>query len=422
MDYPRGVWIDAPLNQLVGVLSLRQALLERIEKADGHINAAERKLWHEVDRGLWSARQAQARIGEVWLWLNHYRSDALPDIEPYLDRKTTDERLASFADVNKSDRLEAAWAVIQSAESAILDESFPALTRTPLTDSERAALHSGISRQDRYVAALRTCLGVVEDAFAERFVAVRPGCWLRLHDGALGRVVSRRGLRIDVFMPERAWSDLREAHRAYVLSHARIEVLSEPNVVTIGIPAYYWLCHAYAAHRAVRSLLMDDNGQDVKAVADALGAASDAAAKVWLSQFFPDHTEIYWGGAIRQNIEALGDTAPRGFSRSLRRVWKLVETLSGSVHLLRGEKRPSWPLKVAVAAELLPPILGELGDALQSQVRIPDGARVIVAGARVGEVVSRQGKRLLIRLPQGEEMVLSLFEDFLELFWERTPQ
>lgn len=415
MDYPRGVWVDVPLHQLAEALSLRQALLERIEKADGHINAAERKLWHETDRGLWSARQAQARIGEVWLWLNHYRTDALPDVERYLDRETTDERLAGFADAEKSERLAAAWAGIDHAEHAIIDDPFPELTRAPGTDAERTALLSGISRKDRYIAALRACLAVVEDAFAERFVAVRQGTWLRLHDGALGRVVSRRGLRIDVFMPERAWSDPREAHRAYVLRLARIEVLSEPSIATIGIPAYYWLCHAHAAHRAVRSLLKDDNGQDVKAVAYALGAATDAAAKVWLSQFLPDHAGIYWSGALRQNIEALGDGAPRGFSRSLRRVWKLVETLSGSARLLRGEKRPSWPLKVAVAAESLPPILGELGDALQGQVRIPDGARVIVAGARVGEVVSRQGKRLSIRLPQGEEMELSLFEDFVEL-------
>jgi hypothetical protein len=421
MDYPRGIWIDVPLHQLVGVLSLRQALLERIEKADGHINAAERMLWHETDRGLWSARQAKARIGEVWMWLTEQRTDALPDVERYLDRETTDERLAGFADARKSERLEAAWAVIDCAEHAIIDDPFPELTRAPRTDAERTGLISGISREDRYIAALRACLTVVEDAFAERFAAVQQGTWLRLHDGALGRVVSRRGLRIDVFMPERAWSDPREAHRAYVLRLARIEVLSEPSIATIGIPAYYWLCQAYAARRAVWSLLKDDNGQDVKAVVDALGAATDAAAKVWLSQCFPDHAGIYWVGALRQNIEALGDAAPRGFSRSLRRVWKLVETLSGSAHLLRGEKRPSWPLKVAVAAESLSPILGELGDALQGQVRIPDGARVIVAGARVGEVVSRQGKRLSIRLTQGEEMELSLFEDFLELCPGHSP-
>lgn len=421
MDHPRGVWLDVPLHHMADALSLREALLDRLEKADGHINAAERKLWHETDRGLWSARQAQARIGEAWLWLNHYRADALPDVERYLDRTTTDERLAGFANADKSDRLEAAWADIERAERAILDESFPALTRTPLTDSERAALHSGISRQDRYVAALRTCLGVVEDAFAERFVAVQLGCWLRLHDGALGRVVSRRGLRIDVLMPEKAWPDPKQAHRAYVLRLARIQVLSEPSTETIGIPAYYWLCHAYVAHRVVRSLLKDDDQRDAKAVAEALGAATDAAAKVWLSQFLPEHPKIYWGGVLRQNIEALKDVAPRGLSQPLQQVWRLVEILSGSAHLLREEKHSSWPLKAAVAAEALPPVLGELGDALQGQVQLPEGARLIVSGTLIGELMSREGKQFSIKTSQGDEVVLSLFEDFVEFFPEDTP-
>ena len=42
---------------------------ERLKKTLGHINATERKLWHDTDRGLWSAKQAKARLAEAWLWL-----------------------------------------------------------------------------------------------------------------------------------------------------------------------------------------------------------------------------------------------------------------------------------------------------------------------------------------------------------------
>ena len=52
IDHPRGIWLDVPLHHMAEALSLREALLDRLEKADGHINAAERKLWHETDRGL----------------------------------------------------------------------------------------------------------------------------------------------------------------------------------------------------------------------------------------------------------------------------------------------------------------------------------------------------------------------------------
>lgn len=39
------IWAKLPLTELPQGVALRQALLERLVKADGHINAAERKLW-----------------------------------------------------------------------------------------------------------------------------------------------------------------------------------------------------------------------------------------------------------------------------------------------------------------------------------------------------------------------------------------
>lgn len=78
----------------------RQALLHRLQKADGHINAAERKLWHETDRALWSAHQAQARVAEVWLGLvGSY--EELPALERYLSKDVMHMRLEDFAKVAK---------------------------------------------------------------------------------------------------------------------------------------------------------------------------------------------------------------------------------------------------------------------------------------------------------------------------------
>jgi hypothetical protein len=39
------IWAKLPLTELPQGVALRQALLERLVKADGHISAAERKLW-----------------------------------------------------------------------------------------------------------------------------------------------------------------------------------------------------------------------------------------------------------------------------------------------------------------------------------------------------------------------------------------
>jgi len=82
------IWNQPPLTELPQGVALRQALLERLVKAGGHINAGERKLWHDTYRSMWSARQAKARIAEVWRWLGEH-DEAPPDVGRYLDRETT---------------------------------------------------------------------------------------------------------------------------------------------------------------------------------------------------------------------------------------------------------------------------------------------------------------------------------------------
>jgi len=39
------IWNQLPLTELPQGVAMRQALLERLVKADGHISAAKRKLW-----------------------------------------------------------------------------------------------------------------------------------------------------------------------------------------------------------------------------------------------------------------------------------------------------------------------------------------------------------------------------------------
>jgi hypothetical protein len=46
---------------------------------------------------------------------------------------------------------------------------------------------------------------------------------------------------------------------------------------------------------------------------------------------------------------------------------------------------------------------------------------VIVSGTLIGELVSREGKQLSIKTSQGDKVVLSLFEDFVEFCPEAAP-
>lgn len=182
VDETTGVWITREAGGCSPAFALRQELLERLVKADGHINAAERRLWHETERGLWSARQAMARVAEVWLVLSGELAE-LPPVERYLKKDVMHARLQAAAAMPKQSVLESLWQDAMVAEDAILAAPFLMLS-TPLSDPDRAALDDGLGRQDRYIKALRGLVHVTESAFAEHFIALRPGNWLRLEDTA----------------------------------------------------------------------------------------------------------------------------------------------------------------------------------------------------------------------------------------------
>ena len=96
---------------------------ERLRKAEGHFNAAKRKLWDDVDRSLWSAGQAKARLAETWLWIKE--GAEFPPLDRYLARGVTEERLQAFSRAPMSDAIKTAWVELEAAERAILKDGFP---------------------------------------------------------------------------------------------------------------------------------------------------------------------------------------------------------------------------------------------------------------------------------------------------------
>ena len=174
--------------------------MERLHKADGHINSAQRKLgYREVERGIWSAVQAKARFAEAWLWLNGAGIE-LPPLERYLARNVVRERLAAFQRAPKSDLMATAWKEAEEAEQAVREVEFPSFT-DHLTVADRALLEESLSRRYRFIDALRQIRHVVEEAVAKRFLKLRRGDWVRLENGDIGRIQRLNGLTIRIFVP-----------------------------------------------------------------------------------------------------------------------------------------------------------------------------------------------------------------------------
>lgn len=207
------------------IVTLPEVVMERLRKADGHINSAQRKLdFGEIERGIWSAVQAKARFAEAWLWLNEAGVE-FPPLERYLARNVVRERLGAFQRAPKSDLMVTAWEEAEAAEQAVREVKLPVLTgHSPIVD--RTLLEESISRKYRFIDALHGIRHVVEDVVAKRFLNLRRGDWVRLENGDTGRVQRLEGLTVRIFVPA-PYPRLRHCALQYGLLLDRVEAPEE---------------------------------------------------------------------------------------------------------------------------------------------------------------------------------------------------
>ncbi len=346
------IWItdkcDAPTDQP----AMLQACLQRLDWAHGHINAIERKLWYDTDRGVWSANQAKARIAEILLWLR----DGLNEIssERYIHKSKLPELVNVLEGIipSSSPLLD-----VKESEAAILTEPFPILRGT-LNHEERQALNLGIALQDRYINALRGLLEVAEDAVAKRFLALQAGDWLRLLDGNSAVVCSVHGLSVRVFIPAWATGDLLQAMQLYWLVRARLVPIAPQNLPVLE-PAHYWLSLSHNLLQSARHHLHDSD--DLKVVRDVLTQALDAAAKSWWLANAPGERQVTWGHSQLRNVHLLHGKAPHAVTETLCSAANSIEHLSRSESYERiGELNGSWALQLAVMIEALGRVLKNL--------------------------------------------------------------
>ena len=218
---------------------LPDVLRVRLRKAAGHLNAAQRWLCDDIDRGLWSAAQAKARFAESWLWLNDERID-LPPLERYLARDVVRARLESFEHASKSKAMAAAWQEVETAERAVRETVFPVISGpTTVNKEERKAIEEGLARVYGYLDGLCHVKRVVADVVAQRFMDLRYGDCVGLDDGTLGRVIVLEGLTVKLLVPATDTSPTIEIRR-YDLAHAQIDHFDRPKDPCLAEYAIDW--------------------------------------------------------------------------------------------------------------------------------------------------------------------------------------
>ncbi len=415
IDETTGIWAREEAGDHSSAFSQRQALLERLAKANGHVNAAERKVWAETERGLWSGRQAMARVVEVWLVLSGQLTE-LPPAGRYLKKDLLRTRLEEASAMPKPSKLATLWREVTLAEEAICGMPFPMLS-TPLSKSELDELHAGLERQRRYIYALRELVLFVESEFADRFLALQPGDLVNIKDVALanhlslngflwhakriyesgvtGIVFMFQGLTAWVFYPLVAEVDWNEAVRHYDLIHKPVTHVGPTANSVIRTPSYYWLMYAGICLRQAKAFLIKQGEGGLPDICDALFDALDAMAKAWWLSFAPGQAPLGWRHRTSEFVYALERAAPGEIARPLSKSMRRVEALS-QWHLepQSENNEPERRLQLAVVLEAIKPVLGRLEALVEPRIDLAVNDCVLLYGCMPARITKRDGLRL----------------------------
>jgi hypothetical protein len=212
-------------------------------------------------------------------------------------------------------------------------------------------LEYGLARQYRYTNALWAFLEVAETEVAKRFLTLKVGDWLRVHDGNTAVVISMHGLSINVFIPSCATGDLLQAIRTYWLVRSNL-VPVPPKELPIHGPAHYWLSLSSRLLQTARHLLHNTN--ELKTVRDLLIQIIDTASKSWWLMNAPGERQVSWGHCQLRNAHLLHGNAPQHIAGVLSGAASNIEHLSGwSPNARIVEPDSSWAFQFAVMLEAI---------------------------------------------------------------------
>ncbi len=398
-------------TELTPVCALPEELKARLDKADGHINAAGKKLWYEMDRGFWSADQAKARLAEAWLWLCGEPVEPLP-LGRYLKKEVMGQRLQVWARPEVSEPIAAALAELATAEQTVRAESFPVNLSTPLSDAQRETLHAGIDRANQHKKALYSLQVAIENVVAERYVNLRPGDWVRLNGRDVGRVLTMRGLTVWVVVPTAAIESLLVTHG---LRRPGIERIERPQASPIAAPGYYWLLRAHDKCDQTRQFIERADLLGVGNIDKTLLEALDAAAKAWWITFAPINDCVYWRDPSERHILGLQGEAPLSITDPLNDCLRRYDEFSMARVRALPKQLTSWEPEISSVLHQFEQVLAALEALIAPEIDLDVGDWVeTLPDDGQGRIVQRQGTRLVIDMGEQGILEAAMFHPFVQ--------
>jgi hypothetical protein len=352
------IWRVKP--DCVDSLNRIEVCLQLIIKARGHINAIEKKIWNDRARGIWSAKQARARLAQVLQGLQSSSFETIK-INGYISK----EQLSEYASLLDELAPECqSLSEVYIAEESIEQRPFPSLRERHHSKDFQNQLTEGLNRQWNYINSLNRLLEFTENAVAQQFLALRTGDWIVLPNAAQGVICSVRGLTAQVFVPSNAVGDLLNAMHLYYLPHARIGI-TKPQYMEHVSPAHYWLAYADERVQLVRYMLQRTH--ELRLTRDVLIQALDAAAKCWWIINSPSESQVSWTHCQLRNVQLIRKESSLPESILIGAAGR-IEYLSGWSPTRLVEPDKSWELQFAVMAEGIARVLNEMKEQLATLV------------------------------------------------------
>ena len=394
----------------------------RLIKAQGHINATNRKLWRDTDRGLWSAKQAKARLAETWLWLKD--GAEFPPLDRYLAREVVQARLEAFAQAPMSDAVKAVWKEVAAAEEAIVKTGFPTVGSSR---ADQEALQAGMARERRYLDSLYGLMHCVEDAVAERFVDLHLGEWVQMRAGPTGQVLGWEGLTVGIYvlgdevkgedwLDHTTTDDAEKNVRRYTLLYAEITRVQPPRHPPITEPSYYWTLSAHDRLSKISHLVRNADWLVLADVERMLSKTLNSVAKAWWTAVAPVNARAIGDVYPTRDVESLDGRAPSSISGPLGRCLRGLRALTKK----RMNALPAEPVNWRSEIEELLPLV-TAGLAAVEPISVP---RIdlavgdwVFSNHGQGRIAARDGTKLVVDLGLRGLYEVKLFREFLQ----RTP-
>lgn len=378
-------------------------LLVRLNRAEGHINAADRKLWCETSRALWSGRQALARLAECWLWLSGVLV-ALEPVENYLSSAVLAERLLLLAEADKPDELVARLDALSLALAEIEATPFDVSAH-----SDRETLYAGLGRQSSYVRALRGVMTWVEDALFDRYLNIALGSWLR-NRTEFGVLVARKGLFGLVFVPRG-----RRYQMALVsLAGDLVQVVDRPSGAPLGCAGYYWMVTTWGLYHEARKMGSADWCLPDELLRKISHVLYEAARSWWVT-FSTDLFNQSWE-PVSDHFYSVQPRWVGELPEVLHIPWQAVNEALSACDGAAVSRRPAsdWREQAQAIMVQLEAMLCWLEQQIAPMVDVFVGDWVAVPGRGVGVVVQRLAQHVVVDLGRQGVVRCRVFRDWFE--------